>query len=130
MKKETLYYADLDETPATYQLSSQTLNARIQSLTQIVPPQQSHMLSNASQQLYFGQPNSRPSRPQLTGLPDGKIMPNGVLMQHQMAIAKPDSLNVIGGISISNPSGKPVEPSASTANIPTSSTNLPPTTSS
>ncbi|KAM3185668.1 hypothetical protein ACTXT7_005890 [Hymenolepis weldensis] len=127
----TLNYTDLDETPATYQLSSPTLNAKVQFLSQMVP-QQSHLLSNASQQLYVGQPNSQSSRPQIPGVSGGKMMSNGVLMQHQIAIANPEPLNVVGAVS-NTAANKPTPTageSTSAANVPTSSTNVPSTTSS
>ncbi|VDO00449.1 unnamed protein product [Rodentolepis nana] len=128
----TLNYSDLDETPATYQLSSQTLNAKIQ-FSAPMPPQQPHLIGNTNQQLYFGQLNSRPSRAQVPGVPGGKVMPNGVLMQHQIAVAKPEPLNVAGAVSNNAVNSKPTPiaaESTSTVNVPTSSTNLPPTTSS
>lgn len=121
----TVNYTDLDETPASYQLSSPTLNAKVHYIPQGCQ-QQTHVLGNPSAQGYFGQPNARSSR---TQLPAPKMMPNGALMQQQhqqqMAVTKPEIKVIDSTVNPSLPnksttSGE-VNPTTS-ASVPTSTT--------
>nr|CDS21229.1 NOT transcription regulatory protein [Echinococcus granulosus] len=105
IQQMTICYADLDDTPTTYQLSSSTLNARVQPIPPIYhqqqQQQQQHMFSSSSGaggSTYFTQTGRIP-RPPATAANTSKLsvvssmLPNGptIGVSQQMPVGKAES---------------------------------------
>lgn len=107
IQQMTICYADLDDTPTTYQLSSSTLNARVQPIPPIYHQQQQHQQqqhmfnssSGAGGPTYFTQTGRIPRPPATVASTTSKLtvvpsmLPNGpsVGVSQQMPVGKPES---------------------------------------